>query len=402
MKQSGRIRAAIELLDEIFSFRQPADNTVNVYFRTRRYIGGGDRREISALVWFVLRRYGRLRRSFGKDPTGREAVAAALRYRGTAIDPLFDGDKYSPAPLTAEERAALARLPDNLPDAVAECPDWLRGRIDDADIRAMVDEAPLDLRVNTLKSTREDVLKLLEQSGIKAEKTPYSPVGVRVRERVNVTALPVYTDGLVEIQDEGSQIVSLLTRAEAGQIAIDWCAGGGGKTLALSAMMNAKGTLYAADMNVKRLRDLPERAARAGANNVILLNDYNSLKQYDLVLVDAPCTGTGTWRRSADARWRISPEQSAQIIETQQKILDKACRFVKKNGRLFYITCSLDAAENEDQAAAFIQNHTDFVPEDLSPVLKKTTGIEQSGKTVRLRPSVCETDGFFAASFVKK
>ncbi len=402
MKQSGRIRAAIELLDEIFSFRQPADNTVNVYFRTRRYIGGGDRREISALVWFVLRRYGRLRRSFGKDPTGREAVAAALRYRGTAIDPLFDGDKYSPAPLTAEERAALARLPDNLPDAVAECPDWLRGRIDDADIRAMVDEAPLDLRVNTLKSTREDVLKLLEQSGIKAEKTPYSPVGVRVRERVNVTALPVYTDGLVEIQDEGSQIVSLLTRAEAGQIAIDWCAGGGGKTLALSAMMNAKGTLYAADMNVKRLRDLPERAARAGANNVILLNDYNSLKQYDLVLVDAPCTGTGTWRRSADARWRISPEQSAQIIETQQKILDKACRFVKKNGRLFYITCSLDAAENEDQAAAFIQNHTDFVPEDLSPVLKETTGIEQSGKTVRLRPSVCETDGFFAASFVKK
>lgn len=402
MKQSGRIRAAIELLDEIFSFRQPADNTVNVYFRTRRYIGGGDRREISALVWFVLRRYGRLRRSFGKDPTGREAVAAALRYRGTAIDPLFDGDKYSPAPLTAEERAALARLPDNLPDAVAECPDWLRGRIDDADIRAMVDEAPLDLRVNTLKSTREDVLKLLEQSGIKAEKTPYSPVGVRVRERVNVTALPVYTDGLVEIQDEGSQIVSLLTRAEAGQIAIDWCAGGGGKTLALSAMMNAKGTLYAADMNIKRLRDLPERAARAGANNVILLNDYNSLKQYDLVLVDAPCTGTGTWRRSADARWRISPEQSAQIIETQQKILDKACRFVKKNGRLFYITCSLDAAENEDQAAAFIQNHTDFVPEDLSPVLKKTTGIEQSGKTVRLRPSVCETDGFFAASFVKK
>lgn len=402
MKQSGRIRAAIELLDEIFSFRQPADNTVNVYFRTRRYIGGGDRREISALVWFVLRRYGRLRRSFGKDPTGREAVAAALRYRGTAIDPLFDGDKYSPAPLTAEERAALARLPDNLPDAVAECPDWLRGRIDDADIRAMVDEAPLDLRVNTLKSTREDVLKLLEQSGIKAEKTPYSPVGVRVRERVNVTALPVYTDGLVEIQDEGSQIVSLLTRAEAGQIAIDWCAGGGGKTLALSAMMNAKGTLYAADMNIKRLRDLPERAARAGANNVILLNDYNSLKQYDLVLVDAPCTGTGTWRRSADARWRISPEQSAQIIETQQKILDKACRFVKKNGRLFYITCSLDAAENEDQAAAFIQNHTDFVPEDLSPVLKETTGIEQSGKTVRLRPSVCETDGFFAASFVKK
>ena len=402
MKQSGRILAAIELLDEIFSFRQPADNTVNAYFRTRRYIGGGDRREISALVWFVLRRYGRLRLSFGKDPTGREAVAVALRYRGTAVDPLFDGDKYSPAPLTAEERAALARLPDELPDAVAECPDWLRGRIDGADVLAMVDEAPLDLRVNTLKSTREDVLKLLERSGIKAEKTPYSPVGVRVNGRANVTALPVYADGLVEIQDEGSQIVSLLTQAAAGQVAIDWCAGGGGKTLVLSAMMNAKGTIYAADANARRLRDLPERAARAGANNVILLNDYKSLKQYDLVLVDAPCTGTGTWRRSADARWRMSPEQSAQIIETQREILDKACRCVKKGGRLFYVTCSLDAAENEDQAAAFIQNHADFVMEDLAPVLKKTTGLEQSGKTIRLRPSVCKTDGFFAASFIKK
>ncbi|HAW33349.1 MAG TPA: hypothetical protein DCX19_01720, partial [Alphaproteobacteria bacterium] len=170
----------------------------------------------------------------------------------------------------AEERAALARLPDELPDAAAECPDWLRGRIDDVDVCAMVDEAPLDLRVNTLKSTREDVLKLLERSGIKAEKTPYSPVGVRVNGRANVTALPVYADGLVEIQDEGSQIVSLLTQAAAGQVAIDWCAGGGGKTLALSAMMNAKGTIYAADANAKRSRDLPERAARAGANNVIL------------------------------------------------------------------------------------------------------------------------------------
>lgn len=402
MKQSGRIRAAIELLDEIFAFRQPADNTVNVYFRTRRYIGGGDRREISALVWYVLRRYGRLRSVLGKIPTGREAVAAALRYRGTAVEPLFDGERYSPAPLTAEETAVLANLPADLPDAGAECPDWLRGRIDDADICAMADEAPLDLRVNTLKTTREDVLKQLAQAGIKAEKTPYSPVGVRVNGRVNVTALPVYTDGMVEIQDEGSQIVSLLTQAAAGQVVIDWCAGGGGKTLALSAMMDAKGTLYAADANVKRLRDLPERAGRAGANNVILLNDYNNLKMYDLVLIDAPCTGTGTWRRSADARWRMSPEQSAQIIKTQREILDKACSRVKKGGRLFYITCSLDRAENEDQTADFLKRHPDFSVENLSPVLERLTGRRSPDATVRLSPAVFGTDGFFAASFIRK
>lgn len=402
MKQSGRIRAAIELLDEIFAFRQPADNTVNVYFRTRRYIGGGDRREISALVWYVLRRYGRLRRVVGKDPTGREAALAALHYQGAAVETLFDGEKYSPAPLTAAEREMLEKLPADLPDAGAECPDWLRGRIDDADIRAMVDEAPLDLRVNTLKTTREEVLKQLAQAGIEAEKTPCSPVGVRVNGRVNVTALPVYTDGMVEIQDEGSQIVSLLTQAAAGQVVIDWCAGGGGKTLALSAMMDAKGTLYAADANVKRLRDLPERAGRAGANNVILLNDYNNLKMYDLVLIDAPCTGTGTWRRSADARWRMSPEQSAQIIKTQREILDKACSRVKKGGRLFYITCSLDRAENEDQTADFLKRHPDFSVENLSPVLERLTGRWSPDATVRLSPAVFGTDGFFAASFIRK
>ncbi len=214
--------------------------------------------------------------------------------------------------------------------------------------------------------------------------------------------MPVFRDGLIEIQDEGSQIVSLLTQAAAGQTVIDWCAGAGGKTLAMSAMMRAKGTIYAVDNDPKRMRDLPDRACRAAANNVIVLNDYNNLKMYDLVLVDAPCTGSGTWRRSADARWRITPQQSAGIIKTQREILDKACRFVKKGGKLFYITCSLDPAENEDQVRAFLQNHNDFKLEDLSPVLENLTGQKRTDKTVRLNPSVFQTDGFFAASFIKK
>lgn len=402
MKEAARIQTAIELTDEIFAFRQPADNTINVYFRTRRYIGSTDRRVISDLVWQTLRHYGRLSSLSAEKLTGRAAVMMMLFFQKRDPASFFNGEKYAPAPLSEAEKSFLKQLPGVLPPPVLECPEWLRNKIDTADIVAMTGEAPLDLRVNTLKSDRKHVLALLEQAGIQAQETPYSSSGIRIRERLNVTSLPVFRDGLIEIQDEGSQIVSLLTRAEAGQTVIDWCAGAGGKTLAMSAMMRAKGTIYAVDNDPKRMRDLPDRACRAAANNVIVLNDYNNLKMYDLVLVDAPCTGSGTWRRSADARWRITPQQSAGIIKTQREILDKACRFVKKGGKLFYITCSLDPAENENQVRAFLQSHNDFKLEDLSPVLENLTGQKRTDKTVRLNPSVFQTDGFFAASFIKK
>lgn len=402
MKDSARIQTAIEILDLLFEFRQPADNAINTYFRTHRYIGGTDRRVISDLVWRTLRCYGRLSSLSAEKLTGRAAVMMLLSYEKQDIETLFDGQKYAPAQPEAKEKAFLKTLPPVFPSAELECPDWLKNKISPRDIVAMSNEAPFDLRVNTLKTDREQVLELLTQSGIKAEKTPFAPNGIRIKERVNLSSMPLYRDGLIEVQDEGSQIVSLLTQAKAGQIVIDWCAGAGGKTLAMSAMMRAKGTIYAVDNDPKRMRDLPDRACRAAANNVIVLNDYNNLKMYDLVLVDAPCTGSGTWRRSADARWRITPQQSAGIIKTQREILDKACRFVKKGGKLFYITCSLDPAENENQVRAFLQSHNDFKLEDLSPVLENLTGQKRTDKTVRLNPSVFQTDGFFAASFIKK
>lgn len=402
MKDSARIQTAIEILDLLFEFRQPADNAINTYFRTHRYIGGTDRRVISDLVWRTLRCYGRLSSLSAEKLTGRAAVMMILSYEKQDIETLFDGQKYAPAQPEVKEKAFLKTLPPVFPSAELECPDWLKNKISPRDIVAMSNEAPFDLRVNTLKTDREQVLELLTQSGIKAEKTPFAPNGIRIKERVNLSSMPLYRDGLIEVQDEGSQIVSLLTQAKAGQTVIDWCAGAGGKTLAMSAMMRAKGTIYAVDNDPKRMRDLPDRACRAAANNVIVLNDYNNLKMYDLVLVDAPCTGSGTWRRSADARWRITPQQSAGIIKTQREILDKACRFVKKGGKLFYITCSLDPAENENQVRAFLQSHNDFKLEDLSPVLENLTGQKRTDKTVRLNPSVFQTDGFFAASFIKK
>ena len=402
MRDEARLQTVIELADLLFSFDQPADNTVNLYFRTHRYIGSRDRRAIADLVWQVLRHYGRLSSLVKEELTGRAAVAALLCYHNKNLLLLFNGEKYAPAPLSEKEKGWLDALPAEMPQVCLECPDWLKDRLDQADIEAMTVPATTDLRVNTLKTDRDTVLKLLERDNIKAEKTPFSPWGIRLEERFNITAHPLFQDGLIEVQDEGSQLVSLLSQARAGETVIDWCAGAGGKTLALSAMMQAKGTLYAADAFPKRLKDLPERANRAGAANVILLNDYKDLKSYDLVLIDAPCTGTGTWRRAPDARWRITPEQSASIVKTQAEILDSAASHVKKGGRLFYITCSLDKAENENQTDAFLKRHADFELEDLAPVFNRLTGQTTETKTIRLCPAKLHTDGFFAASFGKK
>ena len=230
---------------------------------------------------------------------------------------------------------------------------------------------------------------------------PFSPIGVRLKGRPNLRASGLIVNGLADVQDEGSQIVSLLTRAKAGETVIDWCAGAGGKTLALAAIMENKGAIYAADANPRRLKDLPDRAVRAGVRNVVLLNGYDALKTYDLVLVDAPCSGTGTWRRAPDARWRTTAETVKKLTAVQEDILEKACRYVRKGGRLFYITCSLLREENENRAERFLSAHPEFISEDLAPVLKEKTGIETTEKTVRLFPSVHGTDGFFAASFLR-
>lgn len=404
MQDTGRIQSAIEILEAVFAFEQPADNTVNVYFRTHRYIGSKDRRFITDIIWQVLRHYGRLKKVCGASLTARTAVMVMLAFQNKAVEELYCGEKYAPAPLTKEEKAVLNNLPPELPAEMEECPDWLKGRLAEREIAAMTAEAPLDLRVNTLKAARDDVLKTLKAAGLEAEKTPLSPIGIRLTGRPNIAALDVFQEGLVEIQDEGSQLVSLLTQAAPGEQVIDWCAGAGGKTLALSAMMQAQGMLHAVDMNAKRLRDLPDRACRAQAANVIILNGYKSLKpEYDLVLVDAPCTGTGTWRRSPDARWRTTAEQSAEVVKTQAEILDKACSYVKKGGRLFYITCSLDRAENEDQVEAFLKRHPDFQAQNLTPVFFNITGQALGkGPSVQLLPSEHGTDGFFAASFVRR
>lgn len=395
MQDAARIAAVIDALEQIFKFEQPADNTLNLYFRTHHYIGSKDRRFVAETVWAVVRRYGRYS-ALCKKLTARIAAALYLQEIGLSPDDYFTGEQYAPEPLKAAERIEYKEL-----SPMLECPEWLKNKLDIADISAMTELAATDLRVNTLKTTRDKVLKELED--FSPEPTPFSPIGIRLQGRPQITSLPAFIDGRVELQDEGSQIAALLTQAKAGDVILDWCAGAGGKTLAMAAMTQNKGVVYAVDLNTKRLRDLPDRARRSGAQNIVVLTDYKNLKSgYDLVLVDAPCTGTGTWRRSPDARWRVGKKQSAELVKTQRDILEKAAKSVKAGGRLFYITCSLDEAENDDQITAFLKKHKDFKLENLAPVFKEITGKTILTPVVHLSPSTFGTDGFFAASMIKE
>lgn len=400
MQAGARLNSVIEVLDLVFSFEKPADGIVNNYVRSRRYIGSKDRRFITETVWHILRHYGRYRH-LSSSLNGRLAVLLYLHFTHESVEALFSGEAYAPAVLTNEEKAFLKTLPEQLPSAAYECPEWLAEEIDENDIITLAQDAPLDLRVNTLKATVDNVLDALSKEGIPAFKTPFSPIGVRIEGRPLLSGLSFFQEGWADIQDEGSQIVSLLTRAEPNQTVMDWCAGAGGKTLALSAMMENKGTVYAADIDTRRLKDLPLRAQRAGVRNVILVSGYEHLKTYDLVLIDAPCSGIGTWRRAPDARWRMTKEHVDVLIKSQAEILDKAAPYVKKGGRLFYITCSLYQAENETQISHFLERHPEFSLEDLSSAYLSMTGHEAEMKMCYLKPSILRTDGFFAASMRK-
>lgn len=394
MKPTGRIGAVVEILAELFKFEDPADNTLNLYFRNHRYIGSKDRRYIADVVWFILRHYGRYQAL--KNPlTPRIAVSLYLQENNEKVSEYYTGEQYAPNPLTDDEIVVFKSV-----DETAECPDWLKDKIDADDLIEMTKPAFTNVRVNTLKTNRE---KVLEQLGC-GEKTKYSPIGIELKQRVQLDQTEAFEDGLIEIQDEGSQLVALLTGAKAGEKVIDWCAGAGGKTLVLSALMENTGMVYAIDMNKKRLRDLPDRAVRAGSRNIILLSDYKGIKpEYDLVVVDAPCTGIGTWRRSPDARWRITKEQSEEIIKVQAEILEKSCKAVKKGGRLFYITCSLDKDENDNQIISFLEKHSDFELVDLSERFNQIVGKKcETEKMIHVRPSVYGTDGFFAAELKRK
>ena len=443
MTPGARVAATIELLDEIIGHSltnergRPADLVANAYFRARRFIGGGDRRAVSERVWGTLRRYGQLAwwldRSRHPDRGARAIVSADLiLVEGLdlqQVTAMFDGGRYRPAPLDEGEIRALRQMEGHsLPHP--EQPDWVRLNVQEwvaphlieaygeawgREIAALETPPPVDLRVNRLKATVDQARAALAREGIETEAMRYAPNGLRLKRRLSVVSGPAFQEGLVEIQDEGSQLVAALVDGRPGMQIADYCAGAGGKTLAIAAGMNNKGRVVAMDVYESRLDRSAQRLRRAGAHNVErrALGDDNRkwLKRqagaFDRVLVDVPCTGTGTWRRNPDGRWTLRPQDLAELVPKQAAILDAAARLVKPGGGLIYATCSVIPAENEHQIEAFLARHPGFAVVPVADVWRDVMTTEPpaevaAGPYLRLSPLRHGTDGFFAAALVAK
>lgn len=427
MTPSARIQATIDILERLGIENRPADALVSAYFRTRRFIGSKDRSEVAARVYAVLRHHARLGWWLAKvetEDTPRNRVIAELTLaEGIAVKDmgrLFSGETYAPIPLDGPEDKlvkATAGQPLDHPDMPkpvrSEIPDWASPSLEamfgdrfEVEVNALLDQAPLDLRVNELRGTRDEVLQTLIAGKLDVVATPLSPLGIRVKGRPQLGRHPAFQSGLIEVQDEGSQLVALLVDARPGQQVVDFCSGAGGKALALAARMKGKGRVVACDVSKGRLDRGKERLRRAGIDNVeprLLENERDrwvkkQRGKFDRVLVDAPCTGTGAWRRNPDARWR--PMDLERLLGVQREILDSAARLAKPDGgRVIYATCSLLREENEAQVEGFLAAHPDYRLLPVETVWDETvgTGPAPTTGTLRLSPAANGTDGFFVA-----
>ena len=425
MTPAARLSAAIEVLAAIDAQRVPASNALKEWGTAHRFAGSGDRAAIAGLVFDVLRRRASSAWLMDAD-TPRARLFGMLKLeRGLnadAVAAFCDGGRFAPEPLTDAERSALtSRTLDDAPAHVAgDYPEWLDShlaavfgdeRVDEA--TAMASRAPLDLRVNTLKAKREKVLASMKHLGASA--TPWSPIGLRIGLGADARNPGIHSEedfikGGVEVQDEGSQLAALLTGAKPGEQVIDMCAGAGGKTLALAAMMQGKGRLIATDHDKRQLAPIHERLSRAGVHNADIrtpkvqddtLSDIKA--SADLVVIDAPCTGTGTWRRNPDAKWRMRPGALEVRIKDQIAVLDRAASLAKPGGRIAYITCSVLPQENNAQVRAYIARHPEFAvvpPAQVASVLWDkaddfTAATLTSDEGLLMTPRRTGTDGFF-------
>ena len=427
MTPSARLSAAIEVFADIEARRRPAADALKDWGLAHRFAGSGDRAAIAGLVYDALRRKASSASLMGEASPRAVLIGMLHRERGLDVAPieaLCSGARYAPAPLAEAERAALigATLGNAPAHVEGDYPEWLDpylarvfGDERAAEGVALASRAPLDLRVNTLAGTREDALPELAHLG--AEAARWSPVGLRIRLAADakspaIHAEPPFLKGRIEIQDEGSQLAALLAGAKPGEQVIDLCAGAGGKTLALAAAMENRGQIYATDTDKRRLVAIHDRLARAGARNVQVRtpksvgNELADLAgRADLVLIDAPCTGIGTWRRNPDAKWRIRPGAVAERIKQQDAVLESAVALVKPGGRIAYITCSVLAEESGDRVRAFIGRHGDFSVEkpgdvvnslgDRAYLFARAVLISEEG--LLMTPRRTDTDGFFVS-----
>jgi 16S rRNA (cytosine967-C5)-methyltransferase len=409
----GTLRHAATVLSRLLEFSGPADETLSRYFRAERSLGQHERGFIAEAVFAVLRRRRSLEAAAGSAVPEALVVAAALRVLGHSLRSL-DG-RVEPQ---LAERIRSFRL-DEMPQAVrADLPDWLWDSLD-ADYgereagriaQGMLNPAPLDLRVNLARTSREEVRARLARDGIEAQPTPYSPAGLRLAGKPPINRHALFRDGLVEVQDEGSQLLAWLLAPRRGEMVADYCAGAGGKTLAVAMLMRGTGRVYAMDVSARRLAALGPRAARAGVTSVhaIALSGDNDPRakrlagKLDRVLVDAPCSGFGTLRRNPDLKWRHGAQAIAELAQKQRSILGAASRLVKPGGRLVYATCSILSAENEAIAENFAAAQPQFTPLPCDELFAAQRISLQPGVRMRLWPHLHGTDGFFAAAFTRQ
>jgi len=419
------LRQAAMLLNDMLNFDKPADAKMSEFFRNHRDLGNKERAFIAESVYGVIRRLrflSTLTANAENDPDDARKLILAwlLRVQGRSLRDLDDM-------LTEQQKEwaveIKAKSTEDFPIAVqADVRDWLweklvsqYGETQAMTIsRSMLEQATLDLRVNTIKGTPEEVLAKMIAENINNENSivamPYSPIGIRMPNRVGISKHILFTEGKIEVQDEGSQILSYLVAPKRGQMVADLCAGAGGKTLALGALMRNTGRLYAFDVSEKRLNNLGKRLKRSGLSNLNaqIISNENDLKlkrlnaKFDRVLVDAPCSGLGTLRRNPDLKWRQTEQDVIELNEKQTNILARAAKLVKAGGRVVYATCSLLQEENEAIAEAFLSAHPEFILVPANEVLAQQQIHLDTGKYLQLLPHLHGTDGFFAAVFEKK
>lgn len=429
MIPAARISAAIEVLADVATRRRPAADAMKDWGLAHRFAGSGDRAAISGLVHDALRRKASSAWLLGEETPRAEVLGALKQTRSDGVDDisaLFSGEGHAPSALTDSERERLTHATlEGAPAHVAgDFPEWLSeafaasfGDQAVAAGQALAERAPVDLRVNSLKGERAKAKAALAHLG--AVETPLSPIGLRIATRPDgrgpaLSAEPAYVKGQVEVQDEGSQLAALLSAAKPGIQALDLCAGAGGKSLALAGLMGNQGQIYATDTDGRRLAPIFGRLERSGARNVQVRAPRGAQDvladlagRCDLVFVDAPCSGSGAWRRSPDAKWRMRPGALEQRLKNQQETLEAATRYVKPGGRIVYVTCSVLKAENEDQVAAFLESHSDYLPVDAAH-MARAAGLpavaeyaSKLGAGLRLAPHTSGTDGFYVTMLAR-
>ncbi|MEM6848882.1 MAG: RsmB/NOP family class I SAM-dependent RNA methyltransferase [Pseudomonadota bacterium] len=424
MRSAGRVHAAIEVLDDIAGRHRPAAQALRDWGLSHRFAGAGDRGGIANLVYDTLR--WKTSSAFrGDADTSRAAVLATLRFRwGVGLDDLqaLTSEQYGPGALTEAERAALSsdRIAEAPPTVRSDLPQWLEGAFIEnfdedweAEAAALAARAPLDVRVNTLKANRDKVQKALGRH--RAAPTVISPVGLRMPARAgwerapNLSNEEAFRRGHIEVQDEASQVAALLVFAQPGEQVLDLCAGAGGKTLAIAAQMESRGQLYATDADAGQLAPIYDRLNRAGTRNVQVHASGSDLsrlhRRIDRVLVDAPCSGSGTWRRHPDTKWRLTPAALERRVAEQVRALDDGAIFVRPGGYLVYVTCSVLPQENEAQVDEFLARAPEFQQVSAGEAWEELFGVggpkpwSADGMSLTMTPAATNTDGFFVAVF---